>query len=1619
MSHTAEIVERLLDVLSLAGHASLVERYRLEFDSRGADHLTQADVARVSRCIADPAACDARPPPGTIERLVPERVPGPAAAFDSKGWSPVRDYGLFVDALPNGRRLLGTINRLALAEGPQQALDAASCLFVDVLGYDPGGHDETGRLSEQQTIRRLTRIGRFGEYVVSLAITDYAGPYATVCGPIFRLHPYGLVVWLIPTRRMVRFVYRDGVERAYSMRTLSGGRAHSEPHDNLIIWAARLAQLEPRPGDTGFGLVERTKDALSAPPHAIWGQRASAPLSGERDAPGIAWPDVWRRGFEAFVQGGAEPPRWHWGLVRVLRERFPMFVAGGEARLLLRTWRLGRAPSRAEPRQVQLSMTLAAGAASEEFSIEAWLPYFDESGGWSSRGQRWRLIPQVRDGGRLFNRPIEEEADTIEDEWSLIETEGLTDGDDTEPDFGAIDADDSDSDEDHGEVSNEADDSQTPAEGSDESEFEGADLCTLLEIAVARKLGAVARRLWGASADIASVRDVFIGLHDMDGTFHLASGQYLRAAMTPVPLDDTLPVIVTGPDVRPVPPAWACLDLAADLPLGRWHPIAGARLSPAGGLAVPLADEAGRVTLRISERTGFEVNPRCGGDAGSARRHWIAAPLRRWATLPVGQLACASWLVRNPSVTFSADMHIRAASQTVLRVSEAAHIRWPHRAPQTIVADIPAAEVGEDDNSERAPTLHVELGQHIEAGEIWLSAPRALWGMRRPSILADECKGARGLVTSTFLRDPEQPGSIDAVPSWTAGVEHALYRLPSAAGGVVVEADISERRARGGQLRGWRARLIVRPLSESDDLIAWLPDGRVVNVELTPPGAFPMGGDGNSEADFILDDAALPATEPHPWRLPDDPWSDGEHRRAQPLTLMRIQRASKCNGHQPRRWRDGGWLPSTGGAGFTERERRRWSLLQPQYADVIDAHERAWSGGVPSYVPALADLLVMARIDPVRLGYRPPTIRYLNGNWGPRLSGSRAQVRLEPEAIEGHRVDWSCRCGAISGPHRAMEICGRPFGSTGERNQKPVTPILGCGERALPVVRVPDDWPAVSLPERVPHPWRQEAIAALLGLTADELRERFIRLGGDVISELVRGAWTEPFAAAQRRLEDSISKAIRQALLRGASDLNRLLEAGISRHALMLRWLPLPSERVCPDGYRPGAPDLVRAPLTLRYRRLVRAGKRLLTLRTRAGVPMQLLLCGRASLLDSVDDLFGNPDMKPPGEPNCLASLLRRIWPLSSPPKLRSGLPGLLVLRGARLAEDDEVGVPRRCVRDPFAWLDGSRPLVGEQLDRERPDLNLSDFEFDVPLLPADPRRRQMVVAMGPDAVVADEAEPLTPEGLSGDDWYRKITHYRFWERVAAPLAVFFGAMTWPESVGIDPSEWPSVDEVLTRGPSDDGVPIGRMLTAPFFRRLDEPAALCALLTRDVPLWLPAEPSSARAKLGPILTAAFPGEGPLMIWGRELLAGILAGWNLRRRPEVGQSQWMWSAGLAASGVRRGVPPLGHRAWRAWPGAAAEMEPVRWFATLGRWNAAVRALGRLDRPSLPTPYDKWHRQRSEPIPAPTHTMPDRLIQQSPRDLEAPPAARTEDTRPLIGTIAEWLAGLTRTVREETQ
>ncbi len=1266
------VVRGLLGVLATAGRAETAASFEAEFTARGWTDLTQADVARLTACIADPAAPG--PPRATTDSgsatVSVDEAAQPAA------WSPARDFGAFIDAIPRGSALVEGLDELAGTHAGTDPFQAAARIFVRCLGFDAAHLDETSRLGNQRSIRRLRRVAEHGEFVVSLSETDYAGPHPRTQTSVFQLHPYGVVIWVAARHGKVRFVYRDVRTGSLRMRTLVGDRYGREPHDNLVVWAMRLADMVPHIDDDPARLLARVDEALSLEASRICARHASVALDADASPPGIAWEDAARRGYDAFLQRGeqrADRGRpWFWGLERVLRDRFPLPVSEGRHWLMLVGYDV-TSSSADDTDAIAVRMRLRLqrdDETADDLTLDALVPTVDAQGRIRSRDDWFVLVPRAQRGGRLLSGIVRGSAEDAEEAVDLLAEPLITgappsDGHDEGDASVALDDDrlaGPSGDDLTDDAADAPDDEETPPETTrEELQFEGADHCTLFEVAAARKLGALALRLWRAEPSVEGVELAWAGLTDARGRFELLSVRYLKAVLEPAGAGPPPLSTITSAedDLAAVPPSWACPDLSAALPVGRWYPVAGARLNPAGGLAVPrLVDGATRWTLAITDEPATTANPRLIGDEPSRPEDWIAKPLAPWAHLRPGQLESAAVLAQLPVRRCTLDVLVTRGDHAVLRLNDSAFARHvPPAAPQTLRVGLPAF-------TDEEPSLHVAPGERVEPGAVWLSCPRRAWQGGAASPWDVESRhGPRRLTThrlyeQTIIGEDEEEEEEEEDEDWTDWMwttRHLAWRVPPHLAGVVTAARLDVHTDSYGVRLQWTAELTVQPTKGSTTAWAWLPDGQVVPMERLCEADAPMAATGEVDALLTLDEGSLDDGDDQvAWRDGcTGELLDGARARALDVSIG-TQGTPPFTGADPWlrvRLRDGEGIPSSrDSAGLSALDRLMWSIVDPTGGARLDAHERAWSGGAPAYWSALCRVLDAARVPVPSLD--PP------GGVAPRArlefvplridatiaSGRKRRGDMLDDGFESART-WSCTCGAVEGAHRAHEGCA------------------SCGDDCRPSTRPLTTRPVMSLPEPVVHPWRAAATAALLGLTGDELRITCIHSGGRVVADAVRRAWPTPFAAVEARLREDLPKSVRRSLGRGVDDLRCLLEAGTDRHDLVLRWLPRLPSYLHPAGLPQGAPGLVTSPLTKAYQRVARAGRRMASFREQGS---QLLLAtARFHYVQAVEALFGDPAMRAsPGEPGSLATLLLRLWPLSRAARLRSSLPDMALVRG-------------------------------------------------------------------------------------------------------------------------------------------------------------------------------------------------------------------------------------------------------------------------------------------------------------------------------------------------------------------
>jgi len=1331
LTHPSEIsvrslLQQLLTALESTPLRSEAIHLRQAFDRREWQGLGQADVNQLLQLLTRGQAAALTPseapiasapaPTTTVATATQHEVTPPPP------WSPLEAYAAWVDAVPRGRELLALLESLTRCDDGDEATRLLHQLFVGHLRFETHAVEETGRLDSNQVLRRLRTVARHDAFVVSLLELSFPYEYPSVFQPVFRLHPYGLMVAIAPGWNTCQFAYRSkGDDASVTTRTrpLVGKLWGEVLQDTLVVWLRRLELLRPRGADSPATLLERVEAALGPSPAEIVGNWSSTPVDSSAPLPGPSWRELPAHERRAFLQDDAMPgtPRCFWGLERVLRASFPMGVSDRRARICYRGYVLGEEACSAEEalrtgrswvRRASLELEVRGeNGTSFPVVLPVAVPEVNREGHLLLDGTWYRLVPRVSTMGRLLGgavSPAELEAEEDEEsEDEVLEIEGakpaeLAAGEEQGAFAELVEVEPLTAEEDELEEPFNA-----PRGGPPRAE--GGSLAGVLEAAAARKLASVRKRIrsWVGEPHTLKTElpSMLRGLVGRDPELLLVARQFLRLELEPIrhtgKPEDELPVLRHMGEGAEHAPAWACPDVSADLPPGTWLPVAAARLAPGGELAVPVVRETGALRLTVEARPLWRVNPRTGAPGSGLPSWWIASELAAFALLPAGRLEGAAAVATSTRMLPSGLRALRVPGE---RLRGRFRLGIP-LAPQSrerciLQARIPA--VLREDGQPRHRLLCAE-GKQVRPGQVWLEAPPALWGPRTaPAEKKPKGSPLWNLLAQVFHPEPvgkqknEQEAEALAREAATAQVAvrqrapGALawqrWTIPPGLTGTVVEVVEREERDRHGLCLGWRVTLVVVP--EDQEALRGhvvLADGRVVPLE----GAFseedaPFMADGTG-ADLLIEDPHLVEGI-----RGASPWRDG--RTGEELSgaaeLTERPHLIAASGPLLRgpdlglrfRVRDGAGIPASSEApALSTGDWTWWSAADPAGVVAVARVAREWNGGLPPYWPHLVEVLEAADVlPPVLPAEGDQGTRWVAFAAKPPPSASQirrtaATYRDEKEAP----LRWSCACGRLTGARRAHEVCASLV-LVGTSSAAKALPDDGCGtpvllRAALSSRRLPQKLP---LTEPVLHPWRMEAAAALLGLTCAELLEEQARSGATRLALRFAVALREedPTAAARARLAE-VEPAERVGLVHGLEMLREMRDAGTLRpHRFLLARLSVLPRALQPTGLPPGAPNTVQSALTRAYQEVHAASRRLSILKN-SGASL-LVRTARRTLQEKVRVLFGSPwQGVMSGEPRSLAELTARLWPLTRPPRLRSVIPGTFRVEGL-LAEAGE-----------------------------------------------------------------------------------------------------------------------------------------------------------------------------------------------------------------------------------------------------------------------------------------------------------------------------------------------------------
>ncbi len=1498
-------------------------------------------------------------------------------------WSPLDAFTPFLAAIEGGAQLLVHANALARARDELAFRGAVAALLAD-LGYEPFVVDETTRLNSQSVLRRLTTVARHGRFVVSMVELAYPQRYATTLDPVFRLHPQGVVFTYSPLFEVSSIVFQPPAaseSRPLTQRIIVGKGRSLDVRDNLAVWAWRLAALRPRFGEDVRSLVQRVSENLALRVEAVDRRWSSASEPATPAISGLSWESSLEWCQRGFMEAGARG--WCWGLERVMRNQFPIcdpqrrwtiryrgFEVLGDVEVTADA--LHAEDSRHHRVRLDLVVDDYVAAESHEESIEIGIPVADRYGVFVIDGARARFAPRVGRTGQVLSVGRGDAPDAPLDERS---------------DFNAK-----------------------------EPVCVGIDIGAFLEVAVARKLAGMAANLSRIGVEIpplGHLRRLFSQAQGGRSLPLLVSRKVMRSTLILCGARDTpsLPALVDGRDGPVEPPAWCCPELTRALPVGQWYPVAGARLTPCGGLALPCEYSGHQIVWRVRDGTALVINPRFGGPPAGPLKWWIAEPLDEFAGCAPGSLPRPLLLARHrPALC---ELVVARRTGTKLRAAIARRAVAPLAFPvQRLSCAFPVGEV--------PPRLLVAPGSRIEAGMAWLASaapPRRLSFAQLMVSLAENSgseierrvrKGNKpGQVPSTTIPAPMPVELADEAYWSTAAVLEAtaLRRVSPGIEGVVIDARVEPIYEWGAQVC-WRATLTVqRPEEKALPAVLWLADGTLVNdIEWLDPQDAPPRESG-PEVDVVIElprDADAPE-EGLNWRV--------KHLRHERVLAMMQGEAdeelavhvedvrvlpgapARVDGpdwHGRRRARDGECMPTAPDApGLRADDRLWWALRDPEGHAEVAARESAWSQEVPPWWPSLQETLAAAGLIPDELS---------SGADGPRQSQQRAPAILHDELreSEGHKAPprglWRCACGVLESPTPRFAIC--------VACSKPLRPEPITG---VPLLR---GWLSAEL--EILHPWAKLAAAGLVGLSEQEFDRLFAEQPIVDVHAMIRAALADPLAhvtarvAREGELRPDLAGplALLQALLSSAHPLPIFVE---------LSHLPRLSDALCPLWQVPGSPVPVRNPFTAAYGALEHAIKRLQRLESGWLGPTWVVEEQRREVQRAADRLFGSPSDAPRrGEPRTLADLVARLLPWTRAPGLRSIPPGLVRITGQ---VDADVVAPDRQTRPAQRIL--MRPPAFVDFE-EAPDATATDSSGTIADMCHSSTLLVQSIELAPHGDAPVRTAVLLERGLRWQPLRPAIAgswaQPRTWQRRRA--------LAWFMANGV------GLLGALGLGSGVPGLSAVSMLLA----HLGPNSDICALMGMLTTAWghrLPDDQAQARASVGEAVSAAFPGVDTALATARTWLVERFIGWWRVPVSLDDPLGWHWSSDekRPAGRCQRVIPGVRSHAWETLDDWLLLHRPCLWWlrdlsrVDLASWPAAPRILVGVERWPKDQPLaersDRWDEAHALParVPLVSLTAPAQPVAPISPGTGSPTLPAPASGRPrlelLHGSLSNWL------------
>lgn len=1511
MSDLRAMISSLLVALRHAGGEQEAAKFELEFEQRDWElKLTdQLMVLAAVQRAAEQAACE---PAAPVLAVPPSSAAVTELAPPPPRFAVLAPLGPWVDTLPAKWGFIAAVHELFDASTRVELQVALSEVFVEYLGYSPSRLDHSSRLANRKTLTYAAVVARHEQFSIILVESTYAGPHLSSYELIFTIHPRALVFVLEPGVR-VRVISRQTAGAAHQLgsRVLHGRGKRSFPTDDPIVWARRLALLEPQPKDDARSLAERAHEVLAASADELcadWNPRPVAPTG----LPGQTWERSADLEVRQFLQPKPEARRVHLGLEAELRASFPWrsrdgFQVDYVDYSICSSHRDAAAAIRMkDSTRVVISLELVHVLSTGDpvsFSVPVSIIVPDELGVFVVFGRELAFFPEKQAHVIWDDEDDQDELDATDDEY----------GDDADLD---------DAEED--------DEWSGPQEYARPNACASAGLVPLLRWAVGRRLrwyGWKFAKLRPSTPLTVNAFKAWLGRwRDEHGATRGSSFPVLNYHLRSPRVEGlrVLPVDRVTP-----PPAWACLDLSAHLPVGSAYPVAGARLGPGGVLAAPTLTDAGSIQLVTRAAAATSTNPRVGGPGSDDfRTLFIATPLARWSGLRVGALEDPLSAIAEPvrgQFLRSSGASLRALLPKSIGGAQEC-CTWH--------VDIPTHTYLDE-----APKVLVEAGQAIEVGTPLIQVPRHTWGSdpeqgpHQTMVVADEMFKRRAESVEKSMADKGSEGArVGSASEW--GSNQHIYSPPSLHGRLT-RVEIIEIRDSDGTHVAHRFNFETVTTKSVDR--ALLPDGRVAPVDLVGPEDLPWNGD--QFASGLIVDPTFEESESEP----DGPrWLEGGTGR--PIVAVDILNELTLIGRRPvqpdaalrvRVIDNWGQPRAKGDPQFTFAYLRWLQAAHPAAAAQVFTIATEHVGVLPMGTSA-AQLAVASQTPlpffAAELIENPAAL----GPYDPRRRAGRPLPWCD-ERSSGGIWEWRCECGLLREPTRAG---------------------LSCAICHKPVTRepIPEALHSCPLPVAVIHPWRYSLVAALLGLTEEELRPILQTEDCSGLVDLTNAAFEEPHRNLHRRIAQTEVPELLAALLQQHSELDAALSHGLKTSDLWLTHLPVLSPRLLFDGYRLGAADLLQSPLTKHYRSIAAIAEL-----TSGRVEMlpQLRRAQWIELQRGVERLFGSVQG---AELGTLAEYWLRVWPTLTDGALSLSVSGLIAD-----ASPDELG--RSWTR--AMWPDV--PLEGDT----RAHYGLITPTGLRPLPPPpDPK------------IEPGDASAWVERGA----WAEFLEHHLTW--LAAVLLGLDGHARAGQAV-----RTVLVDDLA------DCSTVGRVLLRELVRGLRPPSGcpsrLLGLILARVPLRLPRADGEASKTIEQRLEGLV-NNNTAALAGARALAVILGGFWRGTPSTAHPSGWLWSHSEhdAPKDFLRVVPRLDDAAWRLWPDFDLMTDPLRALArgsVVQPQSPSVRAWFGIDMGELPVDIDWGSPQRlaspTEPASVDTKSSTPELEDEVPTPTP---------TRPIVNT-----------------